>query len=64
MRSKLFLNIFYNIVIFVCAAGAYTSLQNSRWIWLTSFLMLGALFIIAKIKLIKEVRALQNNQKK
>ncbi|MBL4677794.1 MAG: hypothetical protein JKY70_16570 [Mucilaginibacter sp.] len=64
MGKKLALNVFYTIVIFVCAVGAYTSWQNGRWIWLTSFLLLGALFIIAKVRLMKEVQGMQKGNKK
>lgn len=64
MGKKLALNVFYTIVIIVCCFGAYTSLQNERWIWLMSFLMLGALFVIAKIRLMKEVRAMQDPRNK
>ncbi len=60
MGKKLALNVFYTVVIIVCGFGAYTSLQNERWIWLVSFLMLGALFVIAKIRLMKEVRAMED----
>lgn len=63
--GKLFaLSIFYNVVIFICLAGAYTSWQNNRWIWFCSFILLGALFIIGKIKQVKDVRNLQDNSKK
>ncbi|RFZ92991.1 hypothetical protein D0C36_16530 [Mucilaginibacter conchicola] len=64
MGKKLALNVFYTIVIFVCAVAAYTSWQHGRWIWLGSFILLGALFIIAKIRLMKEVQNMQKGNKK
>lgn len=64
MGKKLVLNVFYTVVIFICAAGAYTSWQNARWIWLASFAVMGVLFIIAKVRLMKEVQGMQKNDKK
>ncbi|MES2278480.1 MAG: DUF6358 family protein [Bacteroidota bacterium] len=56
MALKLFLNVLYTIGIFVCAVVAYWGYQHSRYEFILGAVFIGGLFIILKIKLLKELR--------
>ncbi|MFD0795670.1 DUF6358 family protein [Mucilaginibacter litoreus] len=62
MGKKVALNVFYNIAIFACLAIVYTAWEHQRWEYVLGCSFLAAMFIIFKIKLIKEVRALQRKK--
>ena len=61
MGKKLALNVLYNICIFVCIVLAYWGFEYKRYEFILGALFIGSVFIILKIRLIKEVR---NTQKK
>lgn len=61
MGKKLALNVLYNIGIFVCLALAYYGFKQPRYEFVAGAIFIGAVFVILKIRLIKEVR---NTQKK
>ncbi len=60
MRKKIALNVFYNICIFICLALAYEGFQGKHYEYIAGAAFIGAIFIILKIRLIKEVRDTQN----
>lgn len=56
MGKKLALNVFYTIGIFLCAAVAYWGYQHSQYAYILAAVIIAAMFIILKIKLLKELR--------
>jgi uncharacterized membrane protein YhfC len=56
MGKKLALNVLYNIVIFLCLITAYWSFGNKRYEFILAAVFVGAIFIVLKIKLIKEIK--------
>jgi hypothetical protein len=61
MGFKVFLNVLYNVCIFICAYFVYKSIMSHNWpIALGSFFLLG-MVIIFKLRLLKDIR---NSQKK
>jgi uncharacterized BrkB/YihY/UPF0761 family membrane protein len=64
MAGRLFLNIVYNIIIFICLYGIYWGFNNRRYDVLTGAVVLAAIFIVLKVILIKQVRAMENPSKK
>ena len=61
MGKKIALNVFYNICIFLCLVVAYEGFEYRRYEYTLGTAFIGAIFIILKIRLLKEVR---NTQKK
>ena len=62
MGKKLFLNVFYNIVIFICLITGYQwGIVPKNYVYLLGSIAIIAIFIVLKIKLLKEVK---NAQKK
>lgn len=59
MALKLFLNVLYTIGIFVCLAVAYWGYQHSRYEFVGGGIFVAIVFVILKLKLLKEVRGLQ-----
>lgn len=62
MGAKLFLNILYNLGIILCVILIYWSFNHHRYDWLAAGIFIVIITIILKIKLAKEVRALQKKQ--
>ena len=60
MRKKIALNVFYNICIFICLALIYEGFMGKHYEYIAGAVFIGAIFIILKIRLIKEVRDTQN----
>jgi hypothetical protein len=56
MILKFVLNIFYNITILVCLWFIYAGFTKGHYEWCLAALFLGALIIVLKIRLIKQVR--------
>ncbi|QKJ31881.1 hypothetical protein HQ865_19635 [Mucilaginibacter mali] len=56
MALKLFLNVLYTIGIFVCAAIVYWAFPLQRYEFVIGGVFVAGLFIILKIKLLKELR--------
>jgi hypothetical protein len=60
MGKKLALNVIYNIGIFVCLVLIYTyGFEHPRYEFLACAVFLGAILVLLKIKLMKEVRNMQ-----
>lgn len=64
MGKKILINTLYNIGIFLCLASAYWGFTNKRYEFLAAGLFVGAIFIVLKIRLLKEVKASMRNGKK
>jgi uncharacterized protein (DUF486 family) len=56
MALKLFLNVLYTIGIFVCLAVIYWAYPLKRYEFIMGAVFIGGLFIILKIKLLKDLR--------
>lgn len=61
MAKKLFLNVLYNVGIFVCIVVIYWSYTKANFPLLLTSVFVGALLVIFKIKLLKEIRNSQRN---
>jgi Na+/melibiose symporter-like transporter len=61
MGFKVFLNVLYNICIFICVLFIISSIKNSNWAYVLGVTFLLAMVIIFKLRLIKDIR---NTQKK
>ena len=59
MGKKLALNVFYNVCIFACLALAYYGFENKRYEFIAGAVFIGTVFVILKIRLLKEVRNMQ-----
>jgi hypothetical protein len=59
MGKKLALNVLYNICIFICLALIYYGFENARYEFIAGAIFIGAIFVILKIRLLKEVRNMQ-----
>jgi hypothetical protein len=60
MGKKLALNVLYNICIFICLALAYYGFTKPRYDYIAGAVFIGAVFVILKVRLLKEVRNMQN----
>lgn len=61
MGFKVFLNVLYNICIFICLLFVISSFKNSNWAYVLGGTFLMVMVIIFKLRLIKDIR---NTQKK
>ena len=59
MGKKLALNVLYNIAIFICLALVYYGFDHPRYEYVAGGVFIGAVFVILKIRLLKEVRDMQ-----
>lgn len=59
MGAKLLLNILYNLVVILCVILIYWSINHHRYDWTAAGIFIIVVTIILKIRLAKEVRALQ-----
>ena len=57
MGKKILLNTAYNIGIFITLMTAYWGFTQSRYEFVAAGVFVAAIFIVLKIKLIKEIRA-------
>ena len=62
MGAKLFLNILYNLGIILCVILCYWSVNHKRYDWLVAGVFIIIITIVLKIRLSKEVRAMQKKQ--
>jgi heme O synthase-like polyprenyltransferase len=62
MKKKVALNVFYNICIFICLALVYEGFKQPRYEYVAGAVFIGAVFVILKIRLLKEVRDMQKKQ--
>ena len=60
MALKLFLNVLYTIGIFVCAAVIWWAYPLQQYMYVMGAVFVAGLFIILKIKLLKELRTPSN----
>lgn len=63
MRGKIALNVAYNIGIFLCFVTVMWGFEHKRYDFITGAVVVGAMFIFLKIKLLKEVREGFKNKK-
>lgn len=63
MGKKIALSTFYNLCIILCGVLAYTGFENKHYEYIVAGLFGGAIFIVLKIKLIKEVRKTYGSNK-
>ena len=59
MRKKIAINVFYNICIFICLVLIYNGFMDKHYEYIIGAVFIGAIFIILKIRLLKEVRDMQ-----
>ncbi|MGI4751024.1 MAG: DUF6358 family protein [Janthinobacterium lividum] len=62
MGAKLLLNILYNLAIILCVILIYWSFNHHRYDWMAAGVFIIVVTIILKVRLTKEVRALQKKQ--
>jgi acyl-CoA reductase-like NAD-dependent aldehyde dehydrogenase len=60
MALKLFLNVLYTIGIFVCAVIVWWAFPIHQYMYVLAAVFVAGLFIILKIKLLKELRTPPN----
>jgi hypothetical protein len=56
MALKLILNVIYTVGIFLCGAIVYWAWPSGQYLYIMGAIFIGGLFIILKIKLLKELR--------
>jgi Na+/melibiose symporter-like transporter len=61
MWFKVLLNVLYNVCIFICLLFTFYSIKNHNWPYVLGGVFLGAMVIIFKLRLIKDIR---NRQEK
>jgi hypothetical protein len=59
MGKKLALNVLYNIGIFICLVLIYNGFTWKQYIYVAGALFVGAILVMLKIRLLKEVRNMQ-----
>jgi hypothetical protein len=60
MGKKVALNVFYNLVIFLCILVIYSAFEHSRYEYVLGCAFIAGIIITLKIRLIKEIK---NSQK-
>jgi len=60
MGKKLALNVLYNVGIFICLILVYEGALNKHYEYIAGAVFIGAILVILKIRLLKEVRNMQN----
>ena len=63
MGKKLALNVLYNLGIILCFVMIYWSATHSRFDWIIAAFFVLVMLILLKVRLAKEVRSLQKNNK-
>ncbi|TWR29765.1 hypothetical protein FPZ43_07865 [Mucilaginibacter pallidiroseus] len=59
MGKKLIFNVLLNLGIFLCLLLTYSGFQSGRYEYVLGSVFIGAVLVIIKIRLIKEVRNTQ-----
>ena len=59
MGKKLALNVVYNIGIFICLILIFEGFQNKHYEYIAGAVFIGAVLVILKIRLLKDVRNMQ-----
>ncbi|MGY3214858.1 DUF6358 family protein [Mucilaginibacter sp. HD30] len=57
MGKKILLNTLYNVGIFITLMTAYWGITNSRYEFVAAGVFVAAIFVVLKIKLIKQVKS-------
>ena len=60
MGKKSALNVIYNLALVFCIIMIWTGIEKGRYEYILGALFIGAVFVILKIRLLKEVRNMQN----
>lgn len=60
MGKKVALNVFYNLVIFLCIVIIWQAVEKSQWAYVLACAFIAGIIITLKLKLIKEIRGMQN----
>lgn len=53
------MNVLYNICIFICIVFVFLSAKNHHWSYVLGGMFIGAMVIIFKLRLIKDIRNMQ-----
>ncbi|WP_345954477.1 DUF6358 family protein [Mucilaginibacter sp. PAMB04168] len=64
MGFKMFLSVVYNIGIFISLYMAYWGFTHQQYIFVAAGILIAALFIFLKIRLLKQVKAMERPVKK
>jgi hypothetical protein len=65
MAKKMFLNVLYNICIFVCIIAGYEyGVALGNYVFIAGAAFIIAIFIVLKVKLLKEVKNAQKDAQK
>ncbi|WP_454804468.1 DUF6358 family protein [Mucilaginibacter phyllosphaerae] len=59
MGKKVALNVFYNIIIFLCIVIIWNAVEKSRWEFVLGCAFIAGMIITLKIRLIKEIKGMQ-----
>ncbi len=60
MAKKLIFNVLYNLVIFICLVAGYQyGVLQKRYGFIVAAVFIIAIFVVLKIRLIKEVKRVQ-----
>ncbi|WP_374948386.1 DUF6358 family protein [Mucilaginibacter sp.] len=59
MGKKVALNVFYNLVIFVCILVIYSAFEHGRYEYILACAFIAGIIITLKIRLIKEIKNTQ-----
>jgi heme O synthase-like polyprenyltransferase len=62
MGKKIALSTFYNLCIILCIVLAYTGYTNGHYAYILAAVFGGTIFIVLKIRLLKEVRKTYKGQ--
>ena len=57
MGKKILLNTLYNVGIFISLMTAYWGITNTRYEYVAVGVFIAAIFVILKVKLLKEVKS-------
>jgi hypothetical protein len=64
MALKLFLNVLYTIGIVISLYAVYWGYTTGHYAFILGGVFIAAIFIVLKIRLVKQVRAMENPSKK
>jgi len=59
MALKLIMNVLYTICIFICIVFVFYSVKNHHWSYVMGGTFIGAMVVIFKLRLIKDVKESQ-----
>ena len=62
MAAKMFLNVLYNVGIFLCLIAGYNyGIEHGQYIYLLPAAAIIAILVVLKVRLLKEVKKAQKN---